>query len=111
MVEGKASEPPHVLQLWLGVSTGMLPVKCFNSYIASFLYQSNFVEIIRLSQNLGESGHAYFLGCLNIKNNDICLFVYVFCNSMMQFIVRSCMISPNVFSNYQYYTNKEMVCI
>ena len=31
-----ASGPPHVLQLWLGVSKGMLPVKYICSDISSF---------------------------------------------------------------------------
>ena len=29
VLEEKALGQPHVLQLWLGVSKGMLPVKCF----------------------------------------------------------------------------------
>ena len=37
MVEVKASGPPHVLKLWLGVSKGMLPVKCFCSTKSLFV--------------------------------------------------------------------------
>ena len=35
-VKLKASGPSHVLELWLGVSKGMLPVKYFRSNKASF---------------------------------------------------------------------------
>ena len=41
--------PPHVFELWLGVSKGMLNVRCFCSTKASFLV-SNFMKIIRLLQ-------------------------------------------------------------
>ena len=37
VVEVKASGPPHVLRLWLGVSKGMLAVEYFRSNEASFL--------------------------------------------------------------------------
>ena len=37
VVEAKASEPPHVLKLWLGVSKGILPVKFFHSYKDSII--------------------------------------------------------------------------
>ena len=47
VVELKASGPPHVLELWLGVSKGMLPVKYFCSTKPLFC-QSNLMEIIRL---------------------------------------------------------------
>ena len=50
VVEVKASGPPHVLALWLGVSKGMLPVRYFRSNKSSFLCKSNFIEIIWLSQ-------------------------------------------------------------
>ena len=36
VVEVKASGPPIVLKLWLGVGKGMLPVKYFRSNKASF---------------------------------------------------------------------------
>ena len=36
VVEVKAPGPPHILQLWLGVSKGMLPVKYFRSNKTSF---------------------------------------------------------------------------
>ena len=45
--ELKASGPPHVLKLWLGVSKDMLPVKYFSSNKVPSLCQSNFMEIIR----------------------------------------------------------------
>ena len=35
-VKVKASGPPHVLDLWLGASKGMLPVKYFCSSKSSF---------------------------------------------------------------------------
>ena len=37
VVEEKAVAPPHVLNLWLGVSKGMLPVKYISSNKASFV--------------------------------------------------------------------------
>ena len=46
-----ASGPPHVLRLWLGVGKGMLPVKYFCSNKASFLCQSNLMDVITLSQS------------------------------------------------------------
>ena len=55
VVEVKALGPSHVLNLWLGVSKGMLPVEC-----SLFLCQLNFMEIMRLSQSWGESGHPPF---------------------------------------------------
>ena len=33
----QASGPPHVLELWLGISKGMLPVKYFRCNKASFV--------------------------------------------------------------------------
>ena len=36
-MEVKASGPPHVLEMWLGVSKGMLPVKCVRSNKAFFM--------------------------------------------------------------------------
>ena len=43
MVQVKVSGPPHPLEVWLGVSKNILPVKysCFNK--SSFLCQSNFM--------------------------------------------------------------------
>ena len=62
VVEVKASGPPHVLKLWLGVIKGMLPVGylCFMKF--SFLCQSTLMEIIRLSHSCGKSGHPQFCG-------------------------------------------------
>ena len=34
--------PPHILELWLGVNKGMLPVKCFCSNNASFFVSVTF---------------------------------------------------------------------
>ena len=44
-VEVKASGQPYVIKLWLGVSKGMLSVKYFCSNTASFLCQTNFIEM------------------------------------------------------------------
>ena len=44
----------------MGVGNGMLSVKYFCSNKSSFLCQSNFIEITRLSQRLGKSGHPQF---------------------------------------------------
>ena len=51
VVEVKASGPPHVLKLWLGVSKGMLPVKYVRYNKTSFLCQLNVMELMRLSQS------------------------------------------------------------
>ena len=37
VVEVKALGPPHVLRMWLGVCTGMLPMKYFYSYNTFFM--------------------------------------------------------------------------
>ena len=50
MVDENASELPHALKVWLGVSKGMLPVRYFRSNIYFYLCQLNFMVIIRLSQ-------------------------------------------------------------
>ena len=50
----------------LVVYKGILPVKFFYSNEASFLRQLNFMEIIRLSQSCGESGHPQFWGYYQI---------------------------------------------
>ena len=47
----------------VGVSKGMLLVRYFRSNKASFLCQSNLVEIIRLSQFFHETDHPQFWGC------------------------------------------------
>ena len=62
----KASGPPHVLKLWLGVSKGILPVRYVHSNEASILCPLNFMEIIRLSQIWGDFGHPQFLGYYRI---------------------------------------------
>ena len=36
VVDAKASERPHVLKVWLGVSNGMLPAKYFSPNKSSF---------------------------------------------------------------------------
>ena len=51
VVEVKALDPPYVLEVWLVVSKSMLPVSYFCSIKSSFLCQSNFTKIIRLSQS------------------------------------------------------------
>ena len=38
------------LESVVGVSKSVLPAKCFHSHKSSFLHQSNFMKIIRLSQ-------------------------------------------------------------
>ena len=48
VVEVKASGQPHVSQLWLGVSKGILNAEYLCSNKASLLRQSNLMEIIRL---------------------------------------------------------------
>ena len=51
VVEVKAFGPPHVSNMWLGVSKCMLPVKYFCTNKASFLCQLNFMQMIGLSQS------------------------------------------------------------
>ena len=76
VVEVKVSGPSHVLELCLGLSKGMLPLRYFHSNKASFPYQSNFVEIIRLSQRCGKIWPPSVLGILpDLK--QWCLSVYV----------------------------------
>ena len=60
VVEVKASGQPCVLKLWLGVSSNILPDKYFCCNKDSFLCQLNIMEIIRLSQRYGDSGHPQF---------------------------------------------------
>ena len=48
--KGKSLGTTTCLKAVVGVSKGILPVKYFRSIKASFLCQSNFVDIIRLSQ-------------------------------------------------------------
>ena len=62
MVDVTALQAPNTFKLWLGVSKCMLPVKYFCSNKASFSCQSNFMEIIRLLQWWGNSGHPQFCG-------------------------------------------------
>ena len=62
VVEVKALGLTHVLKVLLGVKKDVLPVKCFHSIKSSFLFPSNFMEIIRLSQSLGKSDHPQFWG-------------------------------------------------
>ena len=50
----------------VGVSKVILSVKCFCCNKVSFFCQLNFMEIIRLSQSWGESGHPQFLGFYQI---------------------------------------------
>ena len=47
------------LVVCLGISNGMLPVKYF---LSNNLCQLNFIEILKLSQNKGESDHPQFFG-------------------------------------------------
>ena len=49
--EVKSSAPTHVVKLCFVVSKGMLIVRYFPSNRDSFLCQSNFIKIIRLSQS------------------------------------------------------------
>ena len=49
------SGPPHVFNLWLGASRGMLP-------FLPFLCQLNFMELVSSSQSCGQSGHHQFVG-------------------------------------------------
>ena len=48
VAEVNAPRQPYVLRLVVGGSKGMLPVKCFSFYKASFVCHSNFMEIMRL---------------------------------------------------------------
>ena len=47
----KASGPPHVLELWLGVGKGMLPVKKLSLKQILFFFLWHFMEITKLSQS------------------------------------------------------------
>ena len=54
VVEVKATGPPHVLELWLGVSEGMPSCKILLLLHGLFLCQVNFMEIIRQLLRLGK---------------------------------------------------------
>ena len=57
VVEVKASGPPHVIRLWLGLSEGMLPAKYPGSNKAPSLCQLNFTSCHKTVVG-GKRGHA-----------------------------------------------------
>ena len=64
----KASCPPHVLKLWLGVSKGMLPVKYFCSNKPSFYVSVEFHGGHKAEVNLATLS---FWEYYQIKNNGV----------------------------------------
>ena len=60
--EAKTFGLPHALKLLFLVSEDILCVKYFRSDKSTFLCQLNFIEIMRLSQSCGNTGHSHHLG-------------------------------------------------
>ena len=52
---GKASEPPHVKILWLGVNNGMLPAQTFDKKNLGKASEPPHVKILWLGVNNGAS--------------------------------------------------------
>ena len=57
----------------VGGKQGHAPSKTFSLQQILFLCQLNFIEVTRLSQRWGKSGHPQFWGYNRIQNSAVCL--------------------------------------
>ena len=69
---------PHVLQLWLNVNKGMLPVKYFDSIKPSLLWHWKFYEDNWNATKWGVSGHLHLLA-VSLGLNHLSPFLICLC--------------------------------